>query len=236
MLISERSSMQLIPEFLNSPEALFVGRLILATSLFLCSYAIISKVTPTIFKSSRIVGQGLAILISLYAFQIPFPPSAGPALIPLMWEATGFFNLVILMASLAIVKYVSGFGLMADQFEKRKTWVAVLIATLFVFAIFLPVRVQLLRNQLGEFFPLVYNLAWLLDFSLTILGAIKGVFGAFSEIIEWIVGKGYLAQIIAVFFIIVTIIVIPQVIPYGSIITKLAVIIGILTAAKYRFR
>ena len=191
--------MQLITEFLNSPEVLFVGRLILATSLFLCGYAMISKVTSTIFKSSRMVSQGLAILISLYAFQIPFPPSAGPVFIPSMWEVTGLVNLIVLVISLAIVKYVSGFGLMTSQFEKRRTWVAVLIASLFVFVIFLPVIVQLFRSQLGEFFPATYNLAWLLDFSLIIWGAIKGVFGVFCEIIEWIIGKGQLAQTMAIF-------------------------------------
>ena len=228
--------MQLIPEFLNSPEVLFAGRLILATSLFLCGYAMISKVTSTIFKSSRMASQGLAIVISLYAFQIPFPPSTGPALIPLMWEATTFFNLVVLMVSLAMVKYMSGFGLMASQFEKRRTWLAVLIASLFVFAIFSPVIVQLFRSQLGEFFPVAYNLAWLLDFGLTIVGAVKGVFGAFCEIIEWIIGKGQLAQTIAIFFIIVSIIVIPQVIPYSNVITKVAATAGVLTVAIYRYR
>lgn len=228
--------MQLITEFLSSPEALFAGRIMLATSLFLCGYAIMSKVTSTIFKSNRIVSQGLAILISLYAFQIPFPPSGGPALIPFMWEVVGLFNLVILVISLAIVKYISGFGLMASQFQKRRILLAILMATLFILAIFLPVIVQLLRSQLGEFFPLAFNLAWLLDFGLTILGAVRSVFGAFNEIVEWIIGKGYLAETIAVAFIIVSIIVIPQVIPYSSIITKLSATVGVLTAAKYRLR
>jgi hypothetical protein len=82
--------MQLITELLNSPEALFAGKILLAFSMFLCSYAIISKVTSTIFKSSRIVGQGLAIVISLYAFQVPFPSSEGPILIPLMWQVPVF--------------------------------------------------------------------------------------------------------------------------------------------------
>lgn len=228
--------MQLIPEFLNSPEALFAGKLVLATSLFLCSYSITSKVTSTIFKSSRMASQGLAIIISLYAFQIPFPPSAGPASIPFMWKVTGLFSLVILAVSLAMVKYMSGFGLMASQFEERRIWVAVLVATLFIFVIFLPLIVQLLRSQLGEFFPVTYNLAWLLDFSVTILGAIKGVFGVFKEVIEWIIGKGRLAQTIAILFIIVSIIVIPQVIPYSNSFTKVAATVGILTATKYRYR
>ena len=206
----------------------------LATSLFLCIYAVMSKIASS-FSGSKVVSQGIAILVSLYAFQIPFPPSTGPVFIPFMWEVLGFFNLVFLVFSLAIVKYISGFGLMGSQFQKRKTSLTFLIATLFILAIFLPIIVQLRSNQLGEFFPLAFNLAWLLDFGLTIVGAVRSVFGALSEIIEGIIGKGYLVQTIAIVFIIVSILVIPQVIPYGSIIPKLAVTVGILTATKYRF-
>ena len=228
--------MELITDFLSSPEALFAGKLLLAISLFFCSYAMISKVTSTIFRSSRFVSHGLAILISLYAFQIPFPPSAGPVWIPLMWEVTGLFSLVVLTISLLLVKYMSGVGLMVSQFEKRKMRIAILVAALFIFAIFLPIIIQLLRNKLGEYFPLAYNLSWLLNLGLTIVGAVKGVFGVFREVIEWIIGKGYLAQAIAVAFIILSIIVVPQVIPYSNIVTKIALTLGILTAAKYRSR
>ena len=228
--------MELITDFLSSPEALFAGKLLLAISLFLCSYAMISKVTSTIFRSNGFVSHGLAILISLYAFQIPFPPSAGPISIPLMWEATGLFTLVVLVISLLMVKYMSGVGLMVSQFKKRKIWTAILVAVLFIFAIFLPVIVQMLRNRLGEYFPLMYNMSWLLNLGLTIIGAVKGVFGVFREVIEWIIGKGHLAQAIAVAFIILSIIVVPQMIPCSSIITKLASTVGILTAWKYRSR
>lgn len=217
-------------------HALFAGKLLLGVSMFLCSYAMISKVTSSMFKSNRMVSQGLAILISLYAFQIPFPPSGGPALIPLMWEMTGLFSLIVLLISLLLVKYMSGVGLMVSQFEKRKIWTAILVAVLFILAIFLPVIVQMLRNQLSEYFPLAYNLSWLLNFGLTLFGAVKGVFGVFREVVEWIIGKGYLAQTIAVAFVILSIIVVPQMIPFSSVITKLATTVGILTAWKYRYR
>ncbi|MGD8505635.1 MAG: hypothetical protein PVF15_03105, partial [Candidatus Bathyarchaeota archaeon] len=62
----------------------------------------------------------------------------------------------------------------------------------------------------------------------------KGVFGVFREVIESIIGRDNLAQAIAVVFIILSILVVPQMIPYGSIITKLASTLGILTATKYR--
>lgn len=228
--------MELITDFLSSPEALFAGKLFLATSLFLCSYSMISKFTSVIFKSSRFASHGLAIIISLYAFQIPFPPSAGPASIPLMWEVTGLFILVVLVISLSLVKYMSGVGLMISQSEKRKLWTTILVAALFIFAIFLPVMTQLFRSQLGEYFPLAFNLSWLLNLGLTIRGVAKGVFGVFGEVIEWIIGKGHLAQTIAVAFIILLIIVVPQMIPYSSVITKLASTAGILTAWKYRSR
>ena len=226
--------MELITDLLESPEALFAGKLLLATSLFLCSYATISKVTSTIFRSNKFASHGLAILISLYAFQIPFPPSAGPVLIPFMWEVTRLFSLVVLVISLSIVKYMSGVGLMVSQFEKRKIWVAILVAALFILGIFLPVIVQLLRNQLGEFFSLAYNLSRLLNFGLTLVGAVKGVFGVFREIVEWIIGKGHLAHAITVSFIVLSIIVVPQMIPHSSIITKLASTVAILTAWRYR--
>ena len=226
--------MQLITEFLNSPEALLVGRIMLATSLFLCIYAVMSKIASN-FSGSKMVSQGIAIIVSLYAFQIPFPPSAGLVFVPFMWEVIGLLNLVFLIFSLAIVKYVSGVGLMVSQFARRKLWLAVLVAALFIFVVFLPIIVQMLHRQLGEFFPLAFNLVWLLDLGLTIFGAIRSVFGTFGEIIEGITGKGYLAQTIAIVFIIVSILVIPQVIPYGSIIPKLAATVGILTATKYRF-
>jgi len=225
--------MQLMTEFFNSPEILFAGKLLLGVSMFLCSYAMTAKVTPSVFKSNRMVSQGLAILISLYAFQIPFPPSAGPALIPHMWEVTGLFSLVILAISLVMVKYVSGVGLMVYQFKKRKLWMAFLIGALFTFAIFLPIIVELFRIQLGEYFPVTYNLTWLLNLGLTIRGAISSVFDAFCETIEGIIGKGQLAQTIAIFFIIMSVIVIPQVIPYSNVITKIATTVGIVTAVKY---
>jgi hypothetical protein len=180
------------------------------------------------------VSHSLAIIISLYAFQISFPPSAGPALIPLIWEVTGLFSLVVLVISLSLVKYMSGVGLMFSQLERRKMWRTVLVAVLFILAIFLPVIVGLLRNQLGEYFPLLYNLSWLLNLGLAIFGAAKGVFGVFREVIESIIGRDNLAQAIAVVFIILSILVVPQMIPYGSIITKLASTLGILTATKYR--
>ena len=228
--------MEIITDLLNTPEALFVGRLMLAMSLFLCSYSILSKFTSTIFKSNKLVSHGLAVIISLYAFQISFPPSSGPVTFPLMWELTGLLSLVILLISLCLVKYMSGVGLMVSQFKKRKIWVATLIGALYIIVFFLPIIVQFFQNQLGGFFPLAFNIAWLLNSGLTIIGAISSVFGVFREIIGWIIGKGILAQTIAVAFIILSIIVIPQMIPYSSIVTKVASTVGILTAAKYRFR
>jgi len=186
--------MQLITEFLSCPEVLFVGRVILATSLFLCGYAMISKVTSVIFKSSRMASQGLAVIISLYAFQIPFPPSGGPAWIPYTWEIVGFFNLIVLAVSLVMVKYVSGYGLMTSQLVERKRWLAFLVAILFIIAIFLPVIVTFFQDQLDELFPLVFNLSWLLNLGLTTMGAIRSVFGVFKEIIENIIGRGNLAR------------------------------------------
>lgn len=225
--------MQLITEFLSCPEVLFVGRVILATSLFLCGYAMISKITSVVFKSSRMASQDLAVIISLYVFQITFPPSRGPTWIPDTWEIVGFLNLIVLAVSLVMVKYVSGYGLMTSQLVERKRWLAFLVVVLFVIAIFLPVIVTLFKDQL--LFPLVYNLSWLLNLGLTIMGAIRSVFGVFKEIIENIIGRGNLAQTIAVFFIIVSIIVIPQTIPYSSIVTKVAATAGILTVI-YRYR
>jgi hypothetical protein len=90
------------------------------------------------------------------------------------------------------------------------------------------------REKLGGFFPTVYNVVWLVDFTLTVIGAFKGVFRTFRDVIRWVIGEGYLTQIIAILFVIISILVIPQIIPFSSLITKFAMTAGILTAIKYK--
>jgi len=220
--------MELISEFLSLPEVLFVGRLLLGTSFFLCSYSAMAEFADV--TSSSIFNKVLAVVVSLYALQIPFPAIG---VVPLIGEVAAFINLIILLMCVSIAKYTSSVDLMISQLIKRKPITATLAAAFFIFIFFLPVTIQLLRQQLGAYFCTIYNLAWIVDLGLTLLGAVNGVFKVFRDVAETIVGNGNLALGIAVMFVVVSIMVIPQIIPYSNIAIKLDSTAGILTAGKW---
>jgi hypothetical protein len=220
--------MELISEFLSLPEILFIGRLLLGTSFFLCSYSAMSEFADV--TSSNMLNKLLATLVSLYAFQIPF---SALGVIPSIGEVVTFFNLIMLLICILMIKYTSGLDLMISQLIKRKLSAAIFVAALFVFVFFLPIIIQLLREQLGAYFCPIYNFAWIVDFGLTLLGAVQGVFGMFRDVAESIVGRESFALGIAFMFVVVSITVIPQMLPYSNIVTKCASTVGILTAGKW---
>ncbi|MCW3986537.1 MAG: hypothetical protein NWE91_09070 [Candidatus Bathyarchaeota archaeon] len=229
--------MQLITEVLFLPEVLFAGRIILATTFFVCIYAMISEVFSDFWSEvlglSKIWSHILGVIIGSYAFQIPFP-DYGP--FPALWAVSGFVNIVIFFISLSMAKFMAGFELVFSQFYKREGLLAAFLIAGFVFVIFLPAITMLFRHQLGALFPLVFNITWLLDFGFTLLGAIKGLFGTFKEIYETAFGSGYRSKIISVLFVVVSIIIVPQLIPYSSVIIKIASTMGVVVAVTYRHR
>jgi len=143
------------------------------------------------------------------------------------------FNLIVLIISVSLAKCASGYGLV-DSTKNIGMEKAAFLVAIFIFVNFLTFIILLTQNQLGDLFPFVFNLAWTLDLILAVWGAINGIIGPFTKIIEQMVGKGSLAQTISILFVVTSILVVPQMIPYGNMIPKIAATVGIAIALRDR--
>jgi hypothetical protein len=231
--MNEARNVVLITDLLTSPLALLIGRFCLGCSMFLLSYAMLSKSIITIFNST--VGRLLSILISIYAFQVPFSPSLSIGFIPVIWEITGILNLLVLIFSLALVEFTSGYGLNVFQNQRRHLGLLLSVVALWVLVQFLHPLSKVFQNDLGDFFPIVFNVTWLIDLIITIFGMSNSVFKIMKGIIASIVGIGDLSTTITIVFAILSILVIPQMIPYGDLIPKVAMVLGIIVSYTHVF-
>jgi hypothetical protein len=234
-----RRHLQLVTDVLSSQEALFIGKAILAANLSLIIYCAFSKYLRGLFRSNTVIGGILSFLLSLYAFQLPFSTSIGLDSSFSIWYLVGVLNLIFLVFSVSLSKYITSLDLGLSWLKRKKTEVAALIIVPLILVNFLTFIIQLFSSFIGGFYSALFNIAWFVDLGLTLKGAINGVRGGFLEkilrkTVEDVLGKSALSSAIFVVSIITSIIVVPQLIPFSGLVIKLLSTAGYLSAMKLR--
>jgi uncharacterized membrane protein len=235
-----------ILDFFSSEYALLFGRLILGINVALLAYAFFARGSRG-DSLNKIDSKMMAfvIVLSILAVTFPLSPYVSFGLFGLIW---GWFQLVVLIFFVFFCKFFVAMGLMLprvkgwrDQRVSRMELAGTALFGIGVITIdFLADIVKYLSNILGELSAIAFYVAWIIGFLLSLKGAYKYFFGfkidlgdervelGFIPAMQQISGESLAIKVSAFTSVISIVIVMPQIIPLGSILTKPGTVIGVL--------